>query len=539
MTQGRQPPTRRKVLEMIGRVAGGGAMYQAMASLGHAAESGYDGPVKLAGAKPGASVLVLGAGLAGLTAAYELRAAGYRVQILEYQPRAGGRCWTMRGGDEYTELGGSPQKIEFAKGNYFNPGPWRIPYSHHAVLDYCRRFGVQLEPFIQVNYNAFVHSTKAFAGAPQRFRHVQADTYGYVSELLSKATQGGALDQALSKEDRERLLEGLKRWGVLDRDHRYRAGTAVSDTRGYDVDPAGGLMPAAKASTPLKVDELLGSGLWAQIGAGNLYDFQSTIFQPVGGMDMLAKGFERRLPGLVRFNTKVTRIEQSASAVTVSYVDALKPGQAMQARADWCVCTIPLSVLSQIDLQVGEPLKQAIDAVPYGSSVKVGLEFKRRFWEEDEHIYGGISYTDQPSQLISYPSTGYMQRGPAVLLGAYCFENTHAYRFSSLAARDRIRLAMEYGSKIHAQYRSEFRSGVSVAWHRVPWTQGCSGKWSDELRQAHYSNLCNVDGRIVLAGEHASHLPAWQEGAILSALDAIRRLHAKASAVSSVAVNAI
>ena len=45
------------------------------------------------------------------------------------------------------------------------------------------------------------------------------------------------------------------------------------------------------------------------------------------------------------------------------------------------------------------------------------------------------------------------------------------------------------------------------------------------MRATHYKNLCAIDGRIVLAGEHASYIPAWQEGAILSSLDAITRLH--------------
>ena len=71
----------------------------------------------------------------------------------------------------------------------------------------------------------------------------------------------------------------------------------------------------------------------------------------------------------------------------------------------------------------------------------------------------------------------------------------------------------------------EYKSGVGVSWHRVPWTLGCSGSWTDENRAKNYNNICAIDGRIVLAGEHASRLPAWQEGAVLSALDAIGRLH--------------
>ena len=98
--------SRRRLLSMIGRAAGSTAMYQAMHSLGFAAESSFRDPVQLSAAPKGASVLVLGAGIAGLVAAYELRNAGYRVQVLEYNARAGGRNWTLRGGDRYTELGG-------------------------------------------------------------------------------------------------------------------------------------------------------------------------------------------------------------------------------------------------------------------------------------------------------------------------------------------------------------------------------------------------------------------------------------------------
>src|ERR1700692_3769881 len=96
---------RRDLLARIGRAAGGAAMYRAMTSLGVAAESTYAGPIKLDGDPKGASVLILGAGLAGMAAALELRKAGYRVQVLEYSGRAGGRCWTLRGGGHHTELG--------------------------------------------------------------------------------------------------------------------------------------------------------------------------------------------------------------------------------------------------------------------------------------------------------------------------------------------------------------------------------------------------------------------------------------------------
>src|SRR5882757_4393809 len=110
--------TRRQLLTAIGMVGGTAALYQAMTTMGHAMETQYKGPPNLSGARAGTSVLVLGAGLAGLLAAYELNKAGYKVPILEYQNRAGGRNWSLYGGDVYTELGGASQKIQFAAGHY-------------------------------------------------------------------------------------------------------------------------------------------------------------------------------------------------------------------------------------------------------------------------------------------------------------------------------------------------------------------------------------------------------------------------------------
>ena len=517
--------SRRDLLSLIGAVSGSAAMYQAMTSLGFASDTGYKGPIRLEGDPKGASVLILGAGLAGMTAALELRKAGYKVQILEFNSRAGGRNWTLRGGDSFTELGGFKQACEFEPGLYFNPGPWRIPYHHRALLDYCKRLNVTLEPFTQLNHNAFLHASKAFGGVPQRIRDIKADFQGQISELLAKVTQQGKLDEAVSKEDREILMQALRSWGALDGNYGYKANLISAEFRGYAKDPGGGLSAVPIPSEPIDLSDILKSRLWRYLQNFSHHTFQSTMFQPAGGMDMIGKAFAREVGDVIRYDAKVTRIQQDDRGVTVTYTDLKAPSTPLQAKADWCVCTIPLSILSQLPIDVGGRMKAAIDAVPYSPSVKIGLQFKRRFWEEDEAIYGGISYTDLPIRQIAYPNTGFNSAGKGVLLGAYVFDGPNAYEFASMPPAERVAHAVEIGASIHPQYRAEYDNGVAVAWHRMPFTLGCAGNWSEQARAEHYDDLCQIDGRIVLAGEHASYIPAWQEGAILSSLDAIGRLH--------------
>lgn len=528
MDNSKLPMSKRDLLSLIGKTAGASAMYMAMSSMGQAQTSPFKGPIKLGGDAKGASVVILGAGIAGLVAALELRRAGYKVQVLEYNNRVGGRSWTLRGGDSFTELGGATQQCNFAPGNYINPGPWRIPFHHHGLIHYCHELGVALEPFMQLNYNAYVHSTKAFGGVPQRYGPLQADYYGHVSDLLAKAVNKNALGDSVSREDAEILLSSLRDWGALDKNFRYVAGRESSDRRGWKKDPGGGLTAEPIPSEPMALESVLRSGMWRNVSASLSHDHQTAIFQPIGGMDQVAKGFERQVGDLVRLNSKVTAIQQDEKGVTVAYQDT-RTGAKLEAKADWCICTIPLSILSQIEINVGAELGAAIHAVPYRPSVKIGLEFKRRFWEQDEHIYGGITTTDLPIAQISYPSSKYGDTGPGVLLGAYS-GGSYAYEFTTLSPAERLAKALEWGAQIHPQYKTEFLNGISVSWHRVPWTLGCFGIWTQESRAEHYKNLCKMDGRIVLAGEHASYIGGWQEGAVTSSLDAIERLHQRAMA---------
>ncbi len=521
--------TRRELLTMIGKAGGSLAMYQAMTAFAYAADSVFTGPPVLSGARKGASVLVLGAGLAGMVAAYELTKAGYKVQILEYQDRPGGRNYSVRGGDKIVETDGTVQTCSFAPGNYLNPGPWRIPHHHRSLLHYCKAFGVELEPFIQLDHNAFVHRSNAFGGKPQRYKEVAVDFKGHVAELLGKALGAGSLDDKVTAEDKARLLEAMREWGVLDKNMAYSSSIAVSGQRGFDRPPGAGIDGAPLASKVSSLSDVLDSNVWTQIGFFFNNVMQTTMFQPKGGMDMIGKGFAKHVGKLIRYNTKVTKIAQDDAGVTATWTDS-KTGAAGEAKADWCVCTIPLPVLSQLEVQVGAKLQAAMKAVPYAGQVKMGLEMKRRFWEEDDNIFGGHSFTDQAIGLLSYPNNNFFGNGPAVLLGAFA-NGAGAFQLTGMTPAQRIEAALAQGSVFHpAQYRKEFMNGVSVAWSRLPWIMGCTSRWTDESRATHYKNLVALDGRIVLAGEHASYYGGWMEGSLLSGLDAITQLHRKSLA---------
>ena len=522
-------PTRRALLKMIGLAAGSGAMLNAMSTLGHARQSPYKGPPDLSGAPEGKSVIILGAGLAGMCAALELRKAGYNVKILEYQKRAGGRCWTLKGGDKIEELGGYTQNVEFSKGQYINIGPWRIPHHHLALLDYCHRLNVPLEIFVQENQNAYLHSVNHFDGKPIRYAHAWADYVGQISELLAKATHKGKLDDQLTQEDAEMLLESLKSFGILNKDYAYVESLDTAEYRGYPDGsaPGGGLYDAEPSpSKPIDLKTLLESRFWQYMRNHTTYRHHAPMFQPVGGMEEIAHGFEREVGDLIQHNAKVTTIRQREDGVTVQYDAADGEGEGGEETADYCICTIPFTVLSQLDVDVSPEMRQVMRSLHYYEAVKAGLEMKRRFWERDEQIYGGITLTDLPIAEIGYPSNEMHSDGPGVLLGAYVY-GPQAYAYNSMSPEERLQSVLDQGAQIHPQYRDEFRTGVVLSWHRVPWMLGCYSHWEDRGRD--YEIAATMDNRFVCAGEHISYLPGWQEGSLLSALDAVRQVHERAT----------
>ena len=518
---------RRTVLRMLGALGGGSLVFGALDSLGMGTASAQEAPPDLTGSGNGRRVIILGAGVAGMAAAYELNKLGYETPILEARDFAGGRCQTARQGFSLSELGGTTQRCQFDEGQYINHGPWRIPYHHRSTLHYTKEFNVPLEVMVNRNKNAWVlyeDTAGPLSGQRVRLGEVQADMRGYTNEILAKAVRQDQLDLELSQEDQELLVDYLVGEGYLSSEDLAYTGTGG---RGYAVNPGALTDPGpGEPSEPYDFVALLRSGLGNEIRSVTSHSQPPTPFEPIGGMDRIARGFESAVGQHIIYNAEVARIRQSDSGVQINYADRLT-GEERTVEGDYCLCTIPLSVLIQIPTDVSGEFARAMRQVPYQTVGKMGLQFKRRFWEEDDHIYGGHSYTNFFGD-ISYPSYGYQgQKG--VILGYYNFGTT-AVRVSNMSPEGRVEYALENGSKIHPDsYREAFESGFSVAWHRVKYSLGGWASWSDEGLETAYPTLTEPDGRIYLAGEHMSYLTGWMAGGIESAWQQLEKIHQRAS----------
>lgn len=510
--------SRRQFLSTVGKIGGGAAVFSVMGTLGLLSPetmkaADYEPPDKgvlnLSG-RGGKKIVILGAGIAGMTAAYELGQAGFDCTILEARARSGGRIWSVRRGTTVTEIGAQKQVARFANGLYLNAGPMRIP-QFHVTMEYIRKFGIPIEPFNNVNDHAYYYNENVgeLSGKKVRKREAKADVRGYVSELMAKAVNQNALDKPLTADEKEKLVAYLRSEGGLDADLFYKG----SSRGGYKDEP-GARLDAGVIRDPFSMKAILNSGFGNYLSSEYGYDQQMMMFHPVGGMDAIPQAFEKRLKGKIRFHSEVSEIKQGDAGVTVTYKN-LATGELQKVEADFCICTIPLSVLKNIKADFSPDMKKAIDSVGYASAGKIGLQFKRRFWEEDEQIYGGNTLTNMDISSIYYPPTGYMEK-KGLLLGYYAFGGS-ADKLGAMSYQEREAHALDQGAKIHPQYHKEFEASFSVDWKRIKYNEGGWVSYSGDQRKTVYPTLCKPDRRVYLAGEHMSYITAWMAGGIESA----------------------
>lgn len=518
--------TKRRFLQAVGIVGGSGAILAAMHGMGIGFDSLRSGPPRLSNEGQGKKILILGAGLSGMTMAYEMARRGYECEILEARSYAGGRCQTARKGFAIEELGGDRQVCDFDEGQYYNHGPWRIPPNHHSTLHYCKEFNIPIEVIINQNESCFLYNENAkgpLNGKRVRRFEVLADLNGYTSELLAKCVNQGALNSAMTGEDREQLLAYLRHSGYLgEKDMAYH-GTV---DRGMKTHPGAGFN-LGEESDPFDLHNLLLSNLGGKVSGVPSYERPHAMFQTVGGMDRIAKGFEEQVGGMISYDCEVDNINMSPDGVTVEY---RKNGskQLSSTSADFCVSTIPLAIMSKIKGNFSAQFRDAMTGASATPNGKIGLQMNRRFWEEDDRIFGGISYTDIPGHgSIAYPSYDFLG-AKGVVQGYYNFRGD-AVKISMLSHAERVAFALEHGAKLHPTYKKDFSGkAFSVAWHRVPFSLSSWESWSPENQETKLKLLLEGEGRLFLSGTHMTPgLTGWMAGAIESAWLTMEKIHAR------------
>jgi monoamine oxidase len=535
--------TRRQFLEVIGMLGGSVAVHEVLTAMGWLKMEAWEGPPRLAaGSGAGKRVVILGAGIGGLTTAYEMRKAGYEVMILEPQQRAGGRNLTARRGTVVTEEKDgvvTQQECKFDEALYLNMGPGRLPYHHRRVLHYCHTLGVPLEVYNMTTTANLWERGDAFSGKAIVRRQLQTDAQGYIAELLAKQVCKGSLNNELTAQERTQLLDLLVTFGDLNatgstcvlpsgskeactdpNSYKYcgstRAGCAQLDI--YDT---------CTAPQPVPLRTVLRSQFWS--GAqGSFYqplefEWQPTLFQPVGGMDQIVHGFLREVGTLIRYRAEVTGVKLLDNAVEVEFLDQFT-GAKQLIRADYCISNIPLPILKEHVRKenFAQDYLDAIAVSKFDATCKVGWQANRRFWENHENqIYGGISYIEAPITQIWYPSYQYFEE-KGTLTGAYNYP-PQADEFSKLSLSARLHDAREQAARLHPEFADRAivpeDKGMSIAWINVPYQRGGWANWKAESRDHAdaYERLLAPDKNFHIVGDQVSTLPGWQEGAMMSA----------------------
>jgi len=512
--------SRRRFIRLVGRAGGAAAAYHTMAAMGLLPVPGaYAGAPAIAPGD-GTKVLILGAGIAGMVAAYELGKLGYQCRILEARGRAGGRNWSLRGGDKVEETD-STQSVTWDEGTnmYFNPGPARLPNHHQGILSYCRELGVPVEVMINDNRSAYFQDDNVYGGKRLRARQVVNDSRGFVAELAAKAINRETLDDPISTEDKEALRALLKQFGALDKDLVYRG----SGRAGYTVPPGAGDQ-SGKPNEPIDLRQLLISDFWRDkrdgvvagpMLFGEMWHHQATMMQPIGGMGRIGEAFARRLGSVITCNAEVQQIRKTGEGVRVVWRDRVTGAESI-AEAPHLICTIPLPVLRKIDADFSPDVAKALYGVDYVQAGKIAFQAERRFWELDDNIYGGISWTSRDITQMWYPSADlHHQKG--ILVGAYVWSADICKAFAAKSPAQRIADAIVDGEYIHPGYAKLVGQGVSVSWAKIPFSMGGWAEWKPDGRKGAYRTLLKGDGPILFAGEHMSYVTGWQEGAVRSA----------------------
>jgi monoamine oxidase len=170
--------------------------------------------------------------------------------------------------------------------------------------------------------------------------------------------------------------------------------------------------------------------------------------------------------------------------------------------------------------------QRAIRELHYDASAKILFQCRRRFWEEDDGIFGGGSFTDLPVRSVYYPDHG-RETGRGILVASYTWAED-AQRWGSLSPADRISEALDDVAQFHPQVKDEFEIGTSKMWHEDEFACGAFALFEPGQNLQLYKSIISPEGRVYFAGEHCSLIHRWIQGSIESALRAASEINAAA-----------
>ena len=444
------------------------------------------------------SVIVIGAGLAGLAAAFELMQSGYEVTVLEARARAGGRVETLR--------------EPFARGLHAEAGALFVPESHTFTMKYIRLFGLSLDPALPL-FEA-------------RLFYVRGH------RVISNWGSNVKWPFELTPEER-----ALGQYGVWE---KYVKGAVASlgdvlapkwpsssELRALDRLSAAEFLRSRGASPGaielLRVPDLIGDGLESYSALQMLQRYAVTRtdrprYLIRGGSDLLPKAFAARLQGRIHYKSAVQRIEPGPLSVSVITGD----GSARQRlNADHVVCAIPFSVLKHIEIDppFSSEKQRAIQEMPHTSITRMFLQFKRRTWRRDlVHVSAA---TDLPIQWVFEHTVN--QPGERGILEAQA-TGAEGRRIGRMTERERLAFTLEKLEEVFPGIRADYELGTSKTWDEDPWARGAFAYFRPGQMFSLLPHVARTEGRVHFAGDQTSLWSGWMQGAIESGVRAAREV---------------
>lgn len=445
-------------------------------------------------------VVIVGAGVAGLVAAYELLQAGHEPLVLEAQHRVGGRVCTLRD--------------PFAPGLYGEAGAMRIPRAHHLTMAYIDKFGLPIRDFVMGNPQGYCY----IGGIKRRLAEVASDpdALGFETAPPERGKTSSQLwDQAIRP-----LVQMIERDGDAGWDEiagKYD-GFSIREFLEHRKWSEGaiemfGLLDNQEAMMNTSFLECF------REEAGHYY---TNMVEIAGGMDHLPRAFLPALGPYIRFGARMIALDQTPESAIVHYET---PAGRFQAAGDYAIVTAPFPVLRHIEVlkPFSRAKQRAIRQLHYDASAKIFFQTRDRFWEAEDGIVGGGTVTDLPIRNLYYTNYG-RETGRGVLLASYTWSED-AQRWGSLSPENRIVQALEDVEQIHPQIRRSFEAGASKMWHDDEFAGGAFALFDPGQQTLLYDEIISPEGRIYFAGEHASLYHAWIQGAIESGLRAAVAIH--------------